>query len=122
MKNFTKIMIVAICAILLTTLAVVAISANSSIGTDATFKELYVSTGGNVKMHFVYSDLGSATKMVADVYAPGAEVASAHYEYAVGDLVENTVSVPLAPSEMAYTVKVYAEDAEGKGEEDPGQR
>ena len=40
MKNITKIMIVAICVVLLAALAVIAISADSAIENDATLSEL----------------------------------------------------------------------------------
>jgi len=114
MKNLTKILIVAICVVLLAALAVVAISADSAIETDATLKSVSVSAGGNVKINFVYEDFGSAT--LIDVYVRDEEGNPAfHKAYNVESLGDSkTVSVPLHPDQMRYTVSATATDADGK--------
>ena len=112
-KQFKILLIVACVALLVSAFAIIAF-ANSTIVNDAKLKNISVSAGGSVKINFVYNDLGSATKMVAEIYAPGAAEASVRYEYDVNKLASKTVSVPLAPSQMNYTVTVHAEDAEGR--------
>ncbi len=112
MKNTTKILIVALCITLLAALAVIAISANDTIANDAQLEQLYVTTGGTVRINFVYSDFGSATKMVAEIAAPGSTEPTVR-EYAVADIEDKTVSVTLSPNQMHHTVTVYAEDENG---------
>ena len=108
MKKLWKIMLVAVCVVMLSMLVVVAVSANAN---DAKLASVQVATGGSVKMNFNYSTLGDAVKMVVEV---GEEVT----EIAVADVPTNgqgryVVSVPLSPDQMATSVKVYAVDAEG---------
>lgn len=122
MKKHLKLLLVVICVLLLSTIVAVAISADSTISTDAAFKSYQVATDGGVNLRFIYTDLGTADKIIADIYKPGASEPYATKEYAVADLeaakaekgnATYIVSVPLSPDQMDDTVKVYAKDAEG---------
>ncbi len=67
-----------------------------------------VTMSGNLNLKFIYSSLGNADAFKAEVYAPGENTPVNTYTYPVSRISESkTVSVPLAPSEMSYTVKVY---------------
>ena len=112
MKNTTKILIVAICVVLLAALAAVAIAAEAAIP-NPTLSQIYVTAGGDVKMHFAYSDFDGAKAIVAEVYPMGATEAAARYEYPVDELTGNTVTVPLSPDMMRHNVKVYGINEEG---------
>lgn len=108
MKKIWKIMLAAVCVVMLSMLVVVAVSANAN---DAKLESVQVVTGGSVKMNFNYSTLGDAVKMVVEV---GDETT----EIPVADVSTNgqgryVVTVPLSPDQMATGVKVYAVDAEG---------
>lgn len=106
MKKTWKLMMVAICATLLIALVAVVAYANSTIETDVTLANVQVAAGGSVSLRFNFSDLGTATKIVA-------EVGGDKYEYPA----ENTVIVPLRLDQLSDTVQVYAMDGEDrKGE------
>lgn len=122
MKKHLKLLLVVICVLLLSTIVAVAISADSTISTDAAFKSYQVATDGGVNLRFIYTDLGTADKIIADIYKPGASEPYATKEYAVAALeaakaekgnATYIVSVPLSPDQMDDTVKVYAKDADG---------
>ncbi len=77
-------------------------------------KSYQISMSGQLNLRFIYSDLGNAVSFKAEVYAPGAKSPKSIYTYPVSEIKDNmTVSVPLAPSEMTYTVRVYPVSADG---------
>ncbi len=104
-----NIIIASLAVLLLSVLATVAIlAAESATQTyGETLGSISASTGGKISLKFIYSDLGNADAYVAEVYAPDSDTATRTHTYKKDAIKENTVSVPLAPSEMAYTVKVY---------------
>ncbi len=115
MKKLNKILLVVIGVLMLSALCTMMVFADSTITQDAVVETVSVSTGGDVKIHFMYSDFGSATEMVADIYAPGATEPVKTFTYSVSTLSGNIVTVPLSPDQMNYTVKVYAREGRAEG-------
>ncbi len=98
---------------------VVVIASGSRIETDASYSQVNASAAGNISLNFYYTDLGSAEKMVTEITAPDGTVQKK--EIARANVAFNAetklycVKVPIAPSQMSYSVKVYAEDSNGIG-------
>ena len=124
MKFSKKIILVVAIVAMAFVLALSAFAVTSAFSED-TFdhNEVYygaqVSTTGNVNLKFFYTDLGSAEAMVVEVIDPnGNEIES--YEYAKDEIAIKSdkycITVPLAPSQMTCTVKVYAKSSAGVGE------
>ncbi len=85
-------------------------------------KNIQVSTSGKVSLKFYYDTYGTAASFVYEVYDQNQ--ALVHTGMYPVDTLENTqygycVAVPLAPSEMMYTVKVYPADANGENLGEP---
>lgn len=124
MKIHKKIILVVAIATMALVLAISAFAVASTFNGDTVdHNEVYygaqVSTTGNVNLKFLYTDLGSAEAMVAEVIDPsGNEIAS--YEFAKDEIAVKSdkycITVPLAPSQMTCTVKVYAKSSAGVGE------
>lgn len=124
MKIHKKIILVVAIATMALVLAISAFAAASTFNGDTVdHNEVYygaqVSTTGNVNLKFLYTDLGSAEAMVAEVIDPsGNEIAS--YEFVKDEIAVKSgkycITVPLAPSQMTCTVKVYAKSSAGVGE------
>ena len=124
MKIHKKIILVVAIATMALVLAISAFAVASTFNGDSVdHNEVYygvqVSTTGNVNLKFFYTDLGSAEAMVAEVIDPsGNEIAS--YEFAKDEIAVKSgkycITVPLAPSQMTCTVKVYAKSSAGVGE------
>ena len=108
MKKLWKIMLAAVCVVVLSMLVVVAVSANAN---DAKLASVQVATGGSVKMNFNYSTLGDAVKMVVEVGDETTEIPVA--DVPTNEQGRYVVTVPLSPDQMATSVKVYAVDADG---------
>ncbi len=123
MKNNKKLLKVTVGVLMLllsTVLICVAVAAGASeIADDASFSGVNAAISGNVSLNFYYSDLGSAEHMVTEITYPDGSVKKS--ETAREDIPFDQgkglyfVRVPLAPSQMSYNVKVYAEDQNGAG-------
>ena len=89
------------------------------------------SVSGTVNLKFYYSDLGSAEQIIAEVIDPATENVDNTYVYDRAEIKTVTVpasvtgteamecyrvTVPVAPSQMTHTVKVYASSEAGVGE------
>jgi len=114
MNKHFKIMLVAICVVMMSALVAVAIVANATIETDATLGSIQVATAGSINLRFNYTDLGSAEKMVVEVNKPDGTLYDT-WDVPVTEIEDNVVKVPLTPAQMAYTVTVYAVDENGTG-------
>ena len=84
---------------------------------DERYSSVQVSTSGRVSLKFYYSTFGNADAFVAEIINPvSGDVKTINYP--VSDLTKTAdgycVSVPLAPSQMTYNVKVYAVKGEDK--------
>ena len=116
MKKQKKILLVAIGILILSAICTMMVFANSTaLQDDAQVKSISVSTGGNVKINFIYAGFGAAEEIVAEIYAPGQTSPTETLAYDVSALSKNTVTVPLSPGQMNYTVKVYAKNGQAKG-------
>ncbi len=123
MKNTKRIIILALTVLLVALCATVAIiAADTSADFSEDLKSHQVSLNGRVNLMFKYNSLGRANAYVAETYAPGAENPTATYTYMVDEIPteKNTnvrvISVPLAPSQMTYSVKVYPVSLNENGE------
>ncbi len=97
------VLLVALCA----TVVIVAVESQSNTDYGEKLISYQVSMNGRMNLKFIYSDLGNADGYIAEVYKPDGSLKTS-YTYKRADIEENkTVSVPLAPSEMTYTVRVY---------------
>ncbi len=120
-SSFKKIIIAIAFMMLAAVISVIAISAEGTIETDATYSGVQVSTAGNVSLRFYYSDLGSADYMVVKVTAPDKSSKITEIEAtSVPKVTVNNkelycVKVPLTPAQMTNTVEVYAKDENGDG-------
>ncbi len=84
---------------------------------DERYSGVQVSTSGRVSLKFYYSTFGNADAFVAEIINPvSGDVKTINYP--ISDLTKTAdgycVSVPLAPSQMTYNVKVYAVKGEDK--------
>ncbi len=114
MKKQYKIILITVFAVLLSILATVSIAA-SAITNDAQLSKIQVTTDGNINIKFIYTNLGDAEKFVAEIYDADGNLFGTD-EFSATDVAKagNVVKVSLAPSQMAYKVKVHAVDADGK--------
>ena len=84
------------------------------------YSAVNVATSGKVSLKFYYSTYGTATKFVAEIIDPVNKKPVGTQEFDVDSLSKNEtygycVPVALAPSQMTYTVKIYADGAKGAG-------
>ena len=98
-------------------IAGVAVAAEASATLGEAYSAVQVTTDGKVNLKVYYSTLGSAEEFIATVTDPVSEETTT-YTYPVSE-IENTgngycVKVPLAPSEMTHTVKVWATAGDNK--------
>ncbi len=100
-------------AIVLSAFVIVMAIIASDTPSGEMIKSHQVSMSGNLNLRFKYQSLGDAEGFKAEVYAPGAKTPKNTYLYYKKDIPYNEsskgywISVPLAPSEMGYTVKIY---------------
>ena len=119
-KKSALLIAVIVCAVVLTVTAIATATlllVEDDFGVD--YYGASVATAGRAKINFYFDDTGDAEKFVVRVVEPSnvapAEEAGVQ-EYDVECLVDNMpvkgeqkyISVPLAPSQMTYTVEVYA--------------
>ncbi len=108
MKKNWKIMLAIACMAMLSTLIVLAVSANAS---EVKLDSVQVATGGSVKMNFIYGSLEGADKIIVEVAGNTTEIPVANVP--TNDAGKYVVTVPLAPSQMADEVKVVVSNAYG---------
>ncbi len=110
--SISKIITVVLTALLISlcaTLAVIAVVSQSDAEFGETLNTYQIGLNGRVNLRFIYNSFGSADAFVAEVYTPdGKTLVREVGTYKISDISSNnTVSVPLAPSEMTNIVKVY---------------
>ena len=126
-RSLLLLAVVALAVVL--TIGIVAGAATISEG-NAGYGEVYagvnVSVKGQVALRFYFSDLGTAKEFVAEITDPAGNTTS-KTTYPVDSINKVTVvsgeqaqelyrvSVSLAPSQMTYSVKLYANGADGAG-------
>ena len=126
-RSLLLLAVVALAVVL--TIGIVAGAATISEG-DADYGEVYagvnVSVKGQVALRFYFSDLGTADEFVAEITDPAGNTTS-ETTYPVETVKQVTVvsgeqaqelyrvSVSLAPSQMTYSVKLYANGTDGAG-------
>ena len=117
MKVFKKTSLLLMVVILAVVLSIGAIAGATLLAEgDETLGEEYagvqVTTSGKVSLKFYYSTYGDATAFKAEVIDPETKQVVRPYSYPIEELKDTVngycVSVPLAPSEMTHTVRVYA--------------
>lgn len=125
MKVFRKTALLISVIVLAVVLAVGAVAGaallsegNATLGEE--YSAVQVTTDGKVNLKVYYSNLGSAEKFIAEVVDPVTEEVDT-YTYTVAELGEATangycVKVPLAPSQMTHTVRVWAAAGDTKSE------
>ena len=134
--NIMKKWLVVMAIVAVSALLSIAVIAGTSLDTQNTvdhgekYEFVQARLSGRVNLKFYYSDLGSADKIVAEVIDPSTNEADNTYVYEKADIEMVTVpasvtgsedmecyrvTVPVAPSQMTHTVKVYASSAAGDG-------
>ena len=134
MKKITLITAIISLAVLLSVTAIAAATALSD-GNAVEHGEKYefaqASVSGKVNLKFYYSTLGNAEYMAAEVVDPATGNVDDEYVFELDEIKKVTipaavtgsedmecycVTVPVAPSQMTHTVRVYACSESGKGE------
>lgn len=134
MKKITLIIaIVSLIALLLVTAiaAATVLSDGNTVEHGEKYEFAQASVSGKVNLKFYYSTLGSAEYMAAEVVDPATGNVDNEYTFEISALKKVTipasvtgskdmecycVTVPVAPSQMTHTVRVYACSESGKGE------
>ena len=125
-RSLLLLAVVALAVVL--TVGIVAGAATISEG-NADYGEVYagvnVSVKGQVALRFYFETLGTAEEFVAEITDPAGNTTSKTYPVdsinkvtvGSGEQAQELyrVSVSLAPSQMAYSVKLYANGASGAG-------
>ncbi len=131
-KKLTLILtVIAITALLaLTAAAGAALTSEGTVNHGEKYEFAQASVSGTVNLKFYYSDLGSAEQIIAEVIDPATGETDETYTYVKSEIKAVTVpasvtggenmvcyrvTVPVAPSQMTHTVRVYASSEAGEG-------